>query len=155
MRAGKVPVHIGMRDGRPFGLAGLYERWLSPDGAVLDTCTIVTTAACESLHDVHERMPVIVADEDHARWLDCANAGAGDLLATWAGDALRVYPVSTRVNAVRNDDAGLVEPVASDRPTVSDAGTEARASNERKSHDAYAAQPTEAEADVPDQLSLL
>ena len=30
-------------------LGGLYERWLSPEGEVLDTCTIVTTAANELL----------------------------------------------------------------------------------------------------------
>ena len=40
---GKQPMHIGMKDGAPFGFAGLFERWLAPDGEVLDTCTIVTT----------------------------------------------------------------------------------------------------------------
>ena len=110
-RSGKQPLHIGMPDGRPFGLAGLYERWLSPDGEVLDTCTIVTTSACESLRTVHERMPVIVPDAHYARWLDGANADVSDLVSTWSGEPLRVYPVSTRVNAVRNDDAQICEPI--------------------------------------------
>jgi putative SOS response-associated peptidase YedK len=48
---GKQPLHIGRADGRPFGLAGLYERWLSPEGEVLDTCAIVTTQSCASLTD--------------------------------------------------------------------------------------------------------
>jgi putative SOS response-associated peptidase YedK len=112
--AGKQPLHVGMPDGRPFGLAGLYERWLSPEGEVLDTCTIVTTSACASLRDVHDRMPVIVPDADHARWLDGANADVDDLLVPWSGEALRVYPVSTRVNAVRNDDAQLRDPIEAD-----------------------------------------
>jgi putative SOS response-associated peptidase YedK len=153
-----APMHIGMADGRPFGVAGLYERWLSPDGEVLDTCTILTTAACVSLRDVHERMPVIVPGVDHARWLDCANSDARDLLATWSGETLRAYQVSTRVNAVRNDDPGLLEPVANDEANVPNhATTKVPASNRRRVGDAAAAEPGEAAADaaVPDQLSLL
>jgi len=107
----KQPMHIGMRDGRPFGLAGLYERWLSPEGEVLDTCTIVTTSASDQLRQVNERMPVIVPTEHYARWLDPANADVGDLVVPWSGESLRVYPVSMRVNAVRNDDAAICDPV--------------------------------------------
>jgi len=110
-RAGKQPLHIGMADGRPFGLAGLYERWLSPEGEVLDTCTIVTTSASAALRAMHDRMPVIVPSPHYARWLDPANADVADLVAPWSGEQLRVYPVSTRVNAVRNDDAQLCDPV--------------------------------------------
>lgn len=109
---GKQPLHVGMPDGRPFGLAGLYERWLSPEGEVLDTCTIVTTSACEALRSVHDRMPAIIPPADYARWLDGSRHDVGDLLAPWSGEALRIYPVSTRVNAVRNDDAQLCDPVA-------------------------------------------
>jgi len=147
--SGKAPVHIGMRDGRPFGLAGLYERWLSPDGEVLDTCTIVTTTACESLRDVHDRMPVIVPEAEHARWLDSANADAGDLLASWSGEPLRVYPVSARVNAVRNDDARLLEPLADDE------AIEAPPASGPAGHRDETEQPAEADEDVPAQLSLL
>jgi putative SOS response-associated peptidase YedK len=154
--SGKAPLHIGMPDARPFGLAGLYERWLSPEGEVLDTCTIVTTAACESLRDVHERMPVIVPDADYARWLDCSNPDAGDLLATWSGERLRVYPVSTRVNAVRNDDAALCDPIAEGEPesppSIFDS-TKSDAPDVPGEADETAAD--EAGEDVPDQLSLL
>jgi len=110
-RHGKQPLHIGMHDGRPFGLAGLYERWLSPDGEVLDTCTIVTTTASDALRDIHNRMPVIVPERDYARWLDASNPDVGDVIAPWSGESLRVYPVSTRVNAVRNDDARICDPI--------------------------------------------
>jgi len=103
-------MHIGMTDGQPFGLAGLYERWLSPEGEVLDTCAIVTAAASASLRAIHDRMPVIVAASDYHRWLDSSDPDVDDLLAA-STDALRVYPVSTRVNAVRNDDAELCVPI--------------------------------------------
>jgi hypothetical protein len=56
-------------------------------------------------------MPVIIAAADYARWLDTAHADVDDLVVPWSGEPLRVYPVSTRVNAVRNDDAAVCEPI--------------------------------------------
>ncbi len=109
--AHKQPVHIGMADGRPFAMAGLYERWRSPDDQVIDTCTIVTTRASDALRPIHERMPVIIAEAAHARWLDVANPDVADLLEPWSGEPLLAYPVSTRVNAVANDDPTLREPL--------------------------------------------
>ncbi|MEO8675785.1 MAG: SOS response-associated peptidase family protein, partial [Casimicrobiaceae bacterium] len=85
---------------------------LSPEGEVLDTCTIVTTAANELLQTVHERMPMIVAPGDYARWLDPANAEVADLIAPYPSAAMAYYPVSTRVNNVRNEDAALIDSVA-------------------------------------------
>lgn len=109
---GKQPMHVARRDGHPFGMAGLYERWLSPDGEVLDTCAILTTDANRHLRAVHDRMPVIIPPEDYERWLDPANPDAASLCRPLSEDALDARPVSTRVNAVRNDDPGLIEVVA-------------------------------------------
>ncbi|MEO8487977.1 MAG: SOS response-associated peptidase, partial [Betaproteobacteria bacterium] len=108
----KQPMHIAMLDGAPFALAGIAERWLSPDGEPLDTCAIVTTGANALLAAVHERMPVIVAPADYARWLDPTIPDPADLMAPYDGDAMRYAPVSTRVNSVRHDDATLIDPVA-------------------------------------------
>ena len=109
---GKQPMHIGRRDEAPFGFAGLYERWLAADGGVLDTCTILTTTANDLLRPIHDRMPVIIAPESYARWLDVAQADVADLLVPYPSAALAFHPVSTRVNAVRNDDPALIAPVA-------------------------------------------
>ena len=110
--AHKQPVHVGMKDGGIFGFAGLFERWLSPDGDVLDSCTIVTTEANSLLRPVHERMPVIVAPADYARWLGPADGNVADIVAPYPSERMAWYPVSTRVNNVRHDDASLVEHVA-------------------------------------------
>lgn len=105
----KQPLHIGMKDASLFAFGGLYERWLSAEGEVLDTCTIVTTAANELLEPVHDRMPMIVAPADYERWLDPANADVADLIVPYPSAELAFYPVSTRVNNVRNDEATLIE----------------------------------------------
>jgi hypothetical protein len=60
-------------------------------------------------------MPVIVAPADYARWLDVGDEPPQDLVAPYPADAMTFTAVSTRVNAVRNDDATLIEPV--DAPT--------------------------------------
>jgi putative SOS response-associated peptidase YedK len=109
---GKQPMRIARADGQPFGMAGLYERWLSPEGEVLDTCAILTTEANARLHGIHDRMPVIVAPTDYTRWLDPANPEVADLFAPAPDDAMVAHAVSPRVNAVRNDDAALIEPLA-------------------------------------------
>jgi hypothetical protein len=60
---------------------------------------------------VHDRMPVIVPAEHYPRWLDTAGTDVADLVVPWSGEPLRVYAVSTRVNAVRNDDAAICDPL--------------------------------------------
>lgn len=132
----KQPIRVAMKDGALFGLAGLHERWLSPDGEPLDTCTIVTTEANALLRSVHSRMPVIVAPEDYEAWLDPSTPEVAHLLAPYDARSMTFWPVSTRVNNVRNDDAALIaeastseaaandEPVQSELPVGDDAELE-------------------------------
>jgi len=55
----KQPFHFGIKDGSLFAFAGLWDYW-SPDGTVLESCTILTTTPNALLQDVHDRMPVIL-----------------------------------------------------------------------------------------------
>ena len=105
----KQPVLIAMKDGSVFAFAGLYERWLTGDGEPLDSCTILTTDANDLLRAVHDRMPVIVPADQYARWLDPAQDGPQALVAPFPSDAMTWWPVSSRVNSVRHDDASLIE----------------------------------------------
>jgi putative SOS response-associated peptidase YedK len=116
----KRPMRVGMSDGSVFGLAGLYERWLSPEGEPLDTCTILTTEANAQLQPLHDRMPVIVPPEAYEQWLDPAAADAESLIAPFSAQPMTYWPVSTRVNSVKNDDAECIEPLTAgdDEPPV-------------------------------------
>src|SRR5690606_27677129 len=66
----KTPYFIMLASGRPFALAGLWERWRNRQGGeVLETAAIVTTAATEFLAPLHDRMPVTFEPEAARRWL--------------------------------------------------------------------------------------
>ena len=51
--AGKTPFRIAMRSGDPFAFAGLWETWTDPQGNVVPSCTIITTAASDLLAPIY------------------------------------------------------------------------------------------------------
>jgi putative SOS response-associated peptidase YedK len=111
----KQPYFIRPRDGRLLAFGGLVEEWIDCDGGILESAAILTTAANAAVAPIYERMPVIVAPEDFERWLDCLRnepRTVAELMRPAPDDLLEAIPVSTRVNAARNDDAGLVEPLS-------------------------------------------
>jgi putative SOS response-associated peptidase YedK len=110
--AKKQPYYIRMKGQRPFGLAGLWERW-KRDEQEIESYTILTTEANELMAPIHNRMPVIVAPDDYQLWLD---TGASldrlpELLKPYPGDTLEAFQVSTVVNNPRNDVPECVEAV--------------------------------------------
>ena len=114
----RVPYAI-VPEGAPlFAFAGLWENWRDPaagsDAPWLRSCTIVTGEPNELLAPIHQRMPVILPEEAWAPWLGEAPASAGELrqwLRPYPAERMRLYPVSPRVNSVKNDDIGLIEPL--------------------------------------------
>lgn len=110
----KQPYFFSMQDGAPFCFAGLWERWQPAEGDALETCTIITTDANALGAEVHHRMPVILAHEDHDRWLDPGTTKADEvlpLLTPFPAEAMSVYPVSTIVNNARSDGADCIAPL--------------------------------------------
>ena len=66
----KQPFHISLKSGAPFGFAGLYETWMSPENKAINTCTIITTEPNELIKPIHDRMPVIIPKEKEELWID-------------------------------------------------------------------------------------
>jgi putative SOS response-associated peptidase YedK len=91
-------------------LAGLWERWRAPDGARLETCVIVTTAAGAALAPIHDRMPVMLARPEHAAWLDPSTPVATIAAIAARGLELQTWPVGKAVNDPRNDDERVIAP---------------------------------------------
>src|SRR6516165_7147552 len=57
----KQPYAIAMKDGNPFGIAGLWENWKQPGtGEWVRTFAIITTDANELVGEIHDRMPLIL-----------------------------------------------------------------------------------------------
>jgi putative SOS response-associated peptidase YedK len=110
---GKQPYHIRMKDGAVFAFAGIWERRERDEG-VIESCSIIVTAANDAIRPVHDRMPVIVAPRDYASWLDPELRDPGKVnpyLRAWPADEMEAFPVSSRVNRPANNDAGCIEPL--------------------------------------------
>ena len=82
-------------------------------GAAIESCSILTTTANSILANIHDRMPVILPTEKYDLWLDPDFKDVKELarlLVPFDAAQMRRFPVSTRVNAVSNDDPGCVVP---------------------------------------------
>ena len=122
-RVGKVrqPYAIARPDGRPIALAGLWAGWKDDaTGEVIRSFTVITTSANEMMAPIHDRMPVMIPEAAWDRWLDPGRL-EGEALAELKGllvpsgeDWLELFPVSRRVNNVRNDGPELVERIPED-----------------------------------------
>ena len=112
-RGPKQPWYITPKSGEPFAVAGIWEHWMSADGAELDTAALITVEANAQMRAIHDRMPALLARQDYELWLDEQTPAkdAARLLSPAPEDLLKSVRVSTRVNAVTNDSAGLIEPV--------------------------------------------
>ncbi len=111
---GKQPVYIHMEDGSPFAVAGLWERWQGQDGSEVESCTLITTAANESLRSIHHRMPVILQPGAYSQWLDPALSDTRQLTPLFAPypiESLVHRPVSTVVNNPRNNTPECIAPL--------------------------------------------
>ena len=105
---GKQPYAIARQDGEPMAFAGLWDGWRSPDGEVVRTFAIVTTAANATMAPIHDRMPVILEPADWPVWLGDAEGDPAAPLRPAADHVLRVWPVGRAVNSPRNNGPDLL-----------------------------------------------
>ena len=108
--------------GRPLGAVASPRR--QSLRRPLRTCTILTTDANELVGRVHDRMPVLIAEDDLEEWLSPEPLAAGELdrlIRPAPPGVLEAFRVSTQVNDAREDGPELVEPLAADAPDEVDA----------------------------------
>jgi putative SOS response-associated peptidase YedK len=94
----KLPLLYEIEGGQPFAFAGLWEAWRG-----FESCTIITTTANDLAKHVHDRMPVILQENDFDAWLDTAHENADYLLQPFPAAQMSVKPVGTFVNNARNE----------------------------------------------------
>ncbi len=114
----KQPFFITLPTKRPFGFAGLWETWQGKDNAeneiLYKSCTILTTAAGESINPIHHRMPIILQSEAYSAWLDPKIEDVDRLETILQNHQVRnlsYYPVSKQVNRVQNNSMDCISPL--------------------------------------------
>jgi putative SOS response-associated peptidase YedK len=107
---GKQPWYFTAADGSPLlTAAGLWDEWTDRStGEQINSCSMIITEPNDFVAEVHDRMPVLLAENQFAPWL------SGDIgketLRPAPYDYLRRWPVSKRVNSSKADadDATLI-----------------------------------------------
>lgn len=109
----KQPFYVSAKDGEIWALAGLYDERENADGEQTASFTVVTTAANALLKPLHERMPVILARDAEAEWLDPEVTDplqVERLLQPYPAEEIDLWPVDPAVGNVRNNDPSLLRP---------------------------------------------
>src|SRR5262249_11236773 len=100
----KQPYAIAMKDGSPFGLAGLWENWCNPNtGEWERTFAVITVPSNELVGQIHNRMPAILEPRSYDRWLSIEPDPHDP------SEPMTMWPISTRVNKPENDDPALLD----------------------------------------------
>jgi putative SOS response-associated peptidase YedK len=105
----KQPYAIARTDGQTLTLAGIWSGHKGEGGAVTRSFAIVTTEANRLMAPVHDRMPVVIEPADWPLWLGETSGDPTPLLRPAAESTLRLWPVSPKVNNVRNNTPDLLE----------------------------------------------
>jgi putative SOS response-associated peptidase YedK len=106
-------------EGEPlFAFASLWENWrdraAGESAEWIRTCTIITGEPNDLVAPIHNRMPVILRREAWPQWLGEQPASTAEmeaLLKPFPAERMRAYPISTRVNSVKNDEPSLLDAI--------------------------------------------
>ncbi|RLN41770.1 embryonic stem cell-specific 5-hydroxymethylcytosine-binding protein [Panicum miliaceum] len=108
----KLPYYIHFQDHRPLVFAALYDTWTNSEGEIIHTFTILTTRASTSLKWLHDRMPVILGNNDSGNvWLNDASVKLEEITAPYEGADLVWYPVTPAMGKTSFDGPECIKEV--------------------------------------------
>lgn len=116
----KQPMAIRLKEGRSMMLAGLFSVWKTEgeEGQGVGSFSIITTTANEMMSRIHQRMPVILRQDDCERWLDRNNKDTEklqELIRPYSAKEMEAFPVSKVVNNSKNDVPECLQPVSGEK----------------------------------------
>ena len=111
LTAGKQPWYISHKEDDLVAFAGLWEVWKGEQ--IIQSFTIITKEADETMTKIHHRMPVILPTTSFEQWLDPENKETQNLtsLLMNASVPLKMHPVSKTVNNPRHNTPELIKPI--------------------------------------------
>jgi putative SOS response-associated peptidase YedK len=107
----RQPFFVRLLDRSVFGIAAVWDRWVSDDDDVIESCSMISVPANELMADIGAAargMPAILRRRHYRAWLEGEAAEAQSFLQSYNAEWMRAHPVSPRINASRPDDPGLI-----------------------------------------------
>jgi putative SOS response-associated peptidase YedK len=110
-----TPYHFRLRSREPFAFAGLWDTWRGErDSEQITSCAIITGPPNALVAEIHDRMPMMLADADVPRWIadgELPEAAAIAMLHPYPAGEMERLRVSSLVNNARNDRPEVLEAV--------------------------------------------
>lgn len=110
----KTPYRFALKNKKIFAFAGLWSLFTRKNGEKVYTCTIITTVANDLIKSIHDRMPVILDEEQAKLWLNpliSDKQALKDILKPYDSKEIELYEVSAKVNNAKYDESDLIEPI--------------------------------------------
>jgi putative SOS response-associated peptidase YedK len=107
----RQPYFVQLTNRSVFAVAGLWDRWVSDDDDVIESCAIISVPSNELLASIEGPqfgMPAIVRRKDYGVWLQGSPAEAKAALQPYGARGMQAYPVSPRINSATVDDPALI-----------------------------------------------
>ncbi len=111
---GKQPYYFMVTDRPLISFAGLWTERLDAEGLPVRSFTIITTRPNGLVAKVHDRMPVVLSEDQESIWLD-VHADLHELSAMldpYDAQFMRAVAVSKAVNTAANDSSDLIDPIS-------------------------------------------
>ena len=107
----RQPFFVRLTDRAVFGVAAIWDRWVSEDDDVIESCSIIAVPANDLVSSVAEPrrgMPAILRRRDYQTWLGGSADQARATLQSYNPQWMQAYPVSPRINSMDADDPALI-----------------------------------------------
>lgn len=99
----------------PFAMAGIWDTWLNPATLeYINSFSIITTTANSLIKKIgHNRMPVILADNEEKKWLktDTELSHITRMLNRYDSKLMNAYPIDPRIKNPLENDKLLIQPI--------------------------------------------
>ncbi len=102
------PYYLQLKDEELFYMAAIWETWHDPAGNSSDSYAILTTLANALASKIHDRMPVILQNDEALEWLDgdpemIETESRFNFFAAISPERMQCRPVNPIVNNNQND----------------------------------------------------
>jgi putative SOS response-associated peptidase YedK len=109
----RQPFFVHLLDRSVFGLAAIWDRSVSDDDDVIESCSIICVPPNElmmAVANTEGRMPAILRRKDYQTWLRGTPVEAKAALHAYKPGSMQAYTISPRINSTAPDDPGLIRP---------------------------------------------